>query len=105
MNCDVTCTGCCINNECVSNNDCIILFFSSTALLLINIAILACCGCCVACGGCYSFIKFWIMKIKEKIKSKNIKDECIVNTDAPNEVPDNTNAQGENKYSTIPIIL
>jgi len=70
--CDETCSGCCINNQCASDMDCIVLFFSSTAMLMINLALIVCCGFVIFCKGLYDVIKILILKIIRKITKGNL---------------------------------
>jgi hypothetical protein len=73
--CNETCSGCCINNECVTDFNCIVLFFSSTAMLMINLVILFFCGFGIFCNGFYNVIKLVVIKIIGKIKRDNLKNK------------------------------
>jgi len=46
-NCEIHCRGCCLNNLCISENECKLLFFSTFALSLIVLGIISC-SCLVA---------------------------------------------------------
>ncbi len=83
--CYDTCSGCCINNECVSDIDCIILFFSSSAILMTNLVILVCCSCGIFVKGFYDVIKLMIIKIVHKIKRDNYPSLENIKKDRNNE--------------------
>jgi hypothetical protein len=75
--CRQTCIGCCINNECVSDTECKILFFSSFGILI-------CVFLFTGCGIISSlfYIIFFLIKIAADSRKKyfKIEDKNILQT-------------------------
>ncbi len=79
-----TCPGCCLNNNCLSDMECKLLFFTSGGILLVGLICLLCCGCCLGIYFVYVFLKYLVQRRR---KYSEIKKYDIMNNAEGNQVP------------------
>ncbi len=78
------CSGCCLNNDCISDLECKFLFFTSGGILLVGLICLLCCGCCVGLYFVYLLIKYLV---ERRRKDSELKKYDIMNNAEGNQVP------------------